>query len=121
MALSIHFFDLLHLETNCPDLFNHFSDGCFTFPKTMSEFSCIALDQVHKQNNTIIKGGGATHLVTRSSYKMGIVCWLAASGKMSYIWRASLLNCAVLIPYTAMFCYRMFMKNASNDAIFFIC
>ena len=26
----------------------------------------------------------------------------------------------VLIPYTAMFCYRMFMKNAGNDPIFFI-
>ena len=25
----------------------------------------------------------------------------------------------VLIPYTAMFWYRMFMKNAGNDAIFF--
>ena len=30
------------------------------------------------------------------------------------------VNLCVLIPYTAMFCYRMFMKNACNDAISFI-
>ena len=33
----------------------------------MSEFSCMALDQVHEQNNIIIKGiGGATHVMNRS-------------------------------------------------------
>ena len=26
----------------------------------------------------------------------------------------------VLIPYKAMFCYHMFMKNAGNDSIFFL-
>ena len=36
------------------------------FKKTRSQFSSIALYQVHEQNNDIIKGvGGATHLLNR--------------------------------------------------------
>ena len=38
--------------------------GFFSFTKTKCPFSQIALDQVHEQNNKIIKGvGGATSLL----------------------------------------------------------
>ena len=85
--LSVHFFDLLHLETNSPDIFNHFSNGFFTFQKTMSEFSCIALDQVHEQNNTIIKGiGGATHVVNRSD-ESPLIRWELCAGELSKLLR----------------------------------
>ena len=42
--LSVHLFDLVCLPYTCPD-------GFFTFQKTRSEFSNMALDQVHEQNN----------------------------------------------------------------------
>ena len=38
-------------------------DGHFSFKKTAHEFSSLGLDQVHEQNNCVIKGcGGATDL-----------------------------------------------------------
>ena len=53
----------------------------------MSEFSCIALDQVHKQNNTIIKGiGGATHLVNRSD-ESPLIRWELCAGELSKLLR----------------------------------
>ena len=44
----------------------NFMNGFFTFNKSCSEFSNMALDQIHEQNNDLIKGvGGATHLINR--------------------------------------------------------
>ena len=48
-------------------------DGYFTFQKTSTEFSRIALDQVHEQNNAYVKGvAGATHLVN-STDEAGLI------------------------------------------------
>ena len=36
-------------------------DGYFTFQKTDRQFSLMGLDQIHEQNNAVMKGmGGAT-------------------------------------------------------------
>ena len=65
--LTVHLSDLLQLKYNFLLFVRHFNNGQFTFQKTFSQFSNMALDQVHEQNNTRIKGsGGATHLVNLS-------------------------------------------------------
>ena len=80
--LSVHLFDLLQLKGQFPDVSNQFSMGQFTFQKTISEYSNMALDQVHAQNNTKIKGiGGATHLVNLSD-ESSLVRWGLCAGEL---------------------------------------
>ena len=55
------------LETLCPDVHKEFMAGNFSFQKTNSKFSRLAIDQIHEQNNKIIKGsGGAKHLLNKT-------------------------------------------------------
>ena len=64
--LNVHLFDLANIMTDHPDVYEQFCKGFFAFNKTSSEFSAMALDQVHEQNNELIKGtGGATRLLNR--------------------------------------------------------
>ena len=64
--LTVHWFDLKNLESNFPDVYRYFSQGFFSFQKTNKQFSQIGLDQVHEQNNAVIKGsGGATDLLNK--------------------------------------------------------
>ena len=53
--ISVHIYDLLALPQYSPQLHRLFMDGYFTFQKTDREFSLMGLDQVHKQNNTVMK------------------------------------------------------------------
>ena len=60
------FFDLLSLENSLPDFYQNFKDGYFSFHKSNWEFSSIALDQVHEQNNAVLKSvPGVTHILNR--------------------------------------------------------
>ena len=62
--LTINVFDLISLPTTHPDVYQQMLKGFFSFAKTKRPFSRMALDQVHVQNNKIIKGvGGATSLL----------------------------------------------------------
>ena len=80
--LTVHLFDMLQLKSNFPDIYSQFSNGKFTFQKTLSELSKMALDHVHEQNNTIVKGtGGATHLVNVSD-KSSLVRWELCAGEL---------------------------------------
>ena len=64
--LTVQWFDLKNLESNFPDVYGYFCQGFFSFQKTDREFSQIGLDQVHEQNNAVIKGsGGATDLLNK--------------------------------------------------------
>ena len=49
--LTVYLFDLMTLETFHPDIFEEMVQGKFSFQKTYTEFSRIATDQVHEQNN----------------------------------------------------------------------
>ena len=50
-------------------------DGSFSFQKTFTEFSRIATDQVHEQNNKVIKGHvGATHLLNKED-ESALIRW----------------------------------------------
>ena len=63
---SVHLFDLSSLEFIAPSLYEEFNTGNFSFQKPMRNFSSLAPDKVHEQNNEKIKGlGGATHLLNR--------------------------------------------------------
>ena len=73
--VTVHLFDLVNLHINCPDVYKAFSEGKFAFQKTLNQFSKMAVDQLHEQNNEIIKGtGGATHLLKRAD-PSGLVRW----------------------------------------------
>ena len=74
---------MLQLKYNFPDIYRKFYNGKFTFQKTVSQFSNMALDQVHEQNNTIVKGiGGATHLVNVSD-ESPLIRWELCAGELS--------------------------------------
>ena len=63
---TIHWFDLVLLEQRCPNEFEEFMRGNFSFLKTNTQFSRMALDQVHEQNNRLVKSAsGATSLINR--------------------------------------------------------
>ena len=82
---TVHCFDLMLLQQNCPDIYEQFRLGNFLFLKTCSEFSGIALDQVHEQNNKVIKGsGGSTHLLNRTD-ESGLIRWETAGSDIARI------------------------------------
>ena len=56
--ISVHLHDLYSLPENSPQLHKYFMDGYFTFQKTDHKFSLMGLDQIHEQNNAIMKGMG---------------------------------------------------------------
>ena len=58
--LTIHVFDLISLPPTHPDVYRQMLKGFFSFAKTKRPFSRMALDQVHEQNNEIIKRVGSS-------------------------------------------------------------
>ena len=58
--LTIHVFNLISLPITHPDVYQQMLKGFFSFAKTKRPFSRMALDQVHEQNNEIIKRVGST-------------------------------------------------------------
>ena len=73
--LSVHVFDLVNLQELFPDVHAEMMKGNFSFLKTKSQYSRMALDQVHEQNNKIIKGaGGATQLLNRAN-ESALIRW----------------------------------------------
>ena len=65
--IRVHLFDLMTLSSTFPDVYKSFMEGNFSFQKINRVFSKIAIDQVHEQNNDLIKNnGGATHLLNRA-------------------------------------------------------
>ena len=63
---SVHLFNFLSLQNILPDIYQNFKDGHFSFQKSNREFSSIALDKVHKQNNAVLKSvAGVTNILNR--------------------------------------------------------
>ena len=64
-------------------MYHNFNNGFFTFQTTISEYSNTALDQIHKQNNTQIKGiGGASHILNLTD-ESALVRWELCAGDLS--------------------------------------
>ena len=56
--IAVQLYDFLVLPQYSPELYESFLQGYFTFQKTPTQFSLMGLDQIHEQNNDIIKGTG---------------------------------------------------------------
>ena len=64
--LTIHLFDVLTLDVKFPEVYTQMQKGFFSFQKSNREFSRMALDHIHEQNNGVIKScAGAVDLVTK--------------------------------------------------------
>ena len=62
----MHWYDLVKLSQVCPSVYEEMVNGFFSFQKTSRNFSRMAIDQIHEQNNKVIKGvSGATHLLNK--------------------------------------------------------
>ena len=78
--LSVHLFDLANLEVDHPDVYVCFTEGFCSFNKRCSEFSNMAFDQVHEQNNDLIKGvGGSLRFLNREDESALLRCELCSS------------------------------------------
>ena len=65
---TVYWFDMASSHTTCPEVYMDLMKRNFSFLKTNTHFSRIALDHVHEQNNKKIKGAsGATHLINRQN------------------------------------------------------
>ena len=61
--LPVHLRDMRALQQTAPDVFAQFVKELFTVHKSPRQFSAIAIDQAHEQNNGMVKGdGGAVGL-----------------------------------------------------------
>ena len=56
--LTVHVIDLLQLQSRCPEVYADFVGGNFVTRKTSHKLSSLAHDQVHEQQNAIVKGDG---------------------------------------------------------------
>ena len=64
--LTVHIFELITMHVNHLEVYKNFKKGFFSFQKLNKEFSRMNLDQVHQQNNKVIKStGGATDLANK--------------------------------------------------------
>ena len=72
---TIYWFDLALLEKTCPHVYRELKSGNFSFLKTKTAFSRMALDQLHEQNNKYVKSvSGATSPVNRQD-ESALVRW----------------------------------------------
>ncbi|KAK3924496.1 3-dehydroquinate synthase, partial [Frankliniella fusca] len=74
--LSVHLKDLAELPLTAPDVASAFSKGFFSLPKTNDPFTRISPDQVHEQNNKIIKGQGGAIGLTED--RQSLLRWMLA-------------------------------------------
>ena len=73
--LTVHIFHLLSLPITHPDVYQNTLKGCFSFAKSHHQFSRIALDQVHQQNNKVIKWQGGAASVLNSQNDSALIRW----------------------------------------------
>ena len=65
--IPVHIKNMLELSKRHPKIYKEFQKGSFTGQKTSKRFSCIALDQVHEQENVKIKGvAGAMSIIEKA-------------------------------------------------------
>ena len=74
--LTVHVIDLLQLQNRCPDVHADFFGGNFVTQKTSHKFSALAHDQVHEQQNAIVKGDGGIIGITEN--ETALKRWMVA-------------------------------------------
>lgn len=81
--LSIHVKDMELLPQTHPDIYEEFKKGSFVAIKSNRDFSNIALDQAHEQENCCIKGDGGAVGLTESPEALRR--WMIAGPEISRI------------------------------------
>ena len=69
------------LDTKYPDIAERFREGKFTVSKTHNNFSSIAIDHAHEQNNKCIKGDGGVIGLTENSAQL--LRWMVSGPKIA--------------------------------------
>ena len=73
------------VHSSFPDVHAEFIKGNFSFKKTEIIFSRVSPDQVHEQNNEIIKGlGGGIPLLNRENYS-GLERWKLSGTEVTHL------------------------------------
>eukprot|EP00745_Piridium_sociabile_P027883 TRINITY_DN44892_c0_g1_i4.p1 TRINITY_DN44892_c0_g1~~TRINITY_DN44892_c0_g1_i4.p1 ORF type:complete len:307 (+),score=64.28 TRINITY_DN44892_c0_g1_i4:780-1700(+) len=79
--LPIHLRDMMCIEEQHPEVAREFHKGNFVVHKSDRDFSAVAIDQAHEQNNAVIKGdGGAVGLTEDPS---ALRRWMVAGPEVS--------------------------------------
>ena len=83
--LTVHVFDLMSLQRRYPEVYHQMLNGFFSFAKTNNPFSRIALDQVHEQNNKVIKGQGGASSVLNLQNDSALIRWETCGPEVAQI------------------------------------
>lgn len=68
--ISVHINDMYQLDDKHPFIAEKFREGKFTVNKTGNNFSSIAIDHAHEQNNKCVKGDGGVIGLTEDSAQL---------------------------------------------------
>ena len=60
---------------------HRFKEGKFTVKKTQQNFSCLAMDHAHEQNNKTVKGDGGVIGLTENSAQL--LKWILSGPEMA--------------------------------------
>ena len=74
--IPVHIRDMLTLSTKNPFIFQNFMEGKFVIHKTEKQFSRIAIDEGHEQNNKEVKGDAG--IIGITSNEKALARWLLA-------------------------------------------
>ena len=81
--LTVHVIDMLRLQSRCPAVNKHFVEGNFVTQKSSHKFSTLAHDQVHEQQNAILKGDGGIIGITED--QSALKRWMVAGPEISRV------------------------------------
>ena len=81
--LTVHVIDLLQLQSRCPDIYADFVRGNFVTRKRSRKFSSLAHDQVHEQQNAIVKGDGG--IIGITEHEAALKRWMVAGPEISQL------------------------------------
>ena len=79
--IPINLLDMMVLEEQHPDVASEFHKGNFVNHKSRRDFSAMAIDQAHEQNNSIIKGDGGAIGLTEDP--AALRRWMVADPEVS--------------------------------------
>lgn len=79
--LPIHLRDMMCLAQQHPEVARQFQNGNFVVHKSNKDFSALAIDQAHEQNNGIIKGDGGAIGLTEDP--AALRRWMVAGPEVS--------------------------------------
>lgn len=81
--LSVHVSDLQELPSDAMDVHRAFLDGNFVTQKSTRKFSAMAHDQIHEQQNAIVKGDGGVIGITEN--EAALRRWMVAGPELARI------------------------------------